>query len=171
MQDKYYYLIASLKYLKFGDTAFPTELEFLSECEKWIEEKDLAIINNSDLGYDSIKNNNPETVKDWKEMNSLLRSELAGIRKARKRDLHEKYHGSIAKIFEEQTPLLMEKTFEHIRWNFIEEKEPEHNFDLEAVILYFLKIRILTRLAIFNKEKGKEIFEKISEGKDEQSNG
>ena len=165
MQDKYYYLIASLKYLKFGDTVFPTENEFLSECEKWIEEKDLAIIQDSDLNYDSIKNNDPETVKNWKEMNSLLRSELSGIRKARKRDLHEKYPGSIAKIFEEQTPLLMEKAFEHIRWNFIEEKESEHNFDLEAVILYFLKIRILARIATFSKEKGQETLEKLCEVK------
>ena len=165
MQDKYYYLIASLKYLKFGDTAFPTELEFLSECEKWIEEKDLAIIKKADLDYDSTKYNDPETVKDWKEINSLLKSELAGIRKARKRDLHEKYLGSIAKIFEEQTPLLMEKAFERIRWNFLEEKESEHNFDLEAVILYYLKIRILARLATFNKEKGQETLRKLCEVK------
>jgi hypothetical protein len=165
MQDKYYYLISSLKYLTFGDTVFPTENEFLSECEKWIEEKALTTIKNSDINYDLIKNDDPGEVRNWKEMNSVLRGELASIRKARKRNLHEKYHGEIAKIFEEQNPLLMEKAVEHIRWNFIEEKEPDHNFDLERVILYYLKIRILTRLLAFNKEKGKERLEKLCEVK------
>jgi len=65
-------------------------------------------------------------------------------------------------VIKEGNPLEIEKKLLLLRWNLIEEKQQEHHFDLEFLILYFLKLQILDRLSSFNKEKGQEIFQKIS---------
>ena len=49
-----------------------------------------------------------------------------------------------------------------MRWQFIENLEGGHIFDLEALILYFLKLQIQKRLFTFNKEKGEAIFDELS---------
>ncbi len=66
-------------------------------------------------------------------------------------------------VFEEPTPLLMERKLEKKRWDFIEEKEFGRYFDINTLILYFLKLQILERLSLFEKEKGKARFERLSE--------
>ena len=68
--------------------------------------------------------------------------------------------GSI--IQEKKDPLEIEKEILLLRWNFLEDQEMGHFFDLSFLIIYYLKLQILERLFSFDKERGKERFENYS---------
>ena len=59
----------------------------------------------------------------------------------------------------------MEQMIERIRWNFLDSLESGNFFDLNFLVIYFLKIQILERLQSFDKEKGKKVFEAMCEVK------
>ena len=54
----------------------------------------------------------------------------------------------------------VEKKLLEWRWNFIEELSTYHYFDLEFLVLYLLKLQILEKLSLFDKERGLEKFKK-----------
>ena len=49
MSNKYYYLIASLPYLKFGDQPPIFKAAFITECEKWLSPEDMVLVNSADI--------------------------------------------------------------------------------------------------------------------------
>ena len=163
MLNKYYYLVASLAYLEFEKEPPSTQSEFLSECRKWLDPGDfkkLAEVNINNIG---VNPEDPAIIKEWKSFDFTLREDLGEIREMRKKSLHETIPARFLDLFEEQTPLLMEKKLEKKRWDFIEEKEFGYHFDINTLILYFLKLQIMERLSLFDKEKGKARFEELSE--------
>ena len=137
MSNAYYYLVASLPHLAFGDAPPISRERFLEECAKWLTPSDLARLSK-------------EALEGWKEFDLGFRGEIKEAREAQSKN-----------ILGETNPLFMEKRFEEARWNFLEDKELGHHFDLEILTIYLLKLRILERLAGFDTEKGKVVFESI----------
>ncbi len=161
MSNKYYYLVSSLPYLEFGKPSLLTREEFLSESRKWLSPPDFFMLSRLDIDEFDLETKDSDLVKEWKSFDLEFRKELAGIRKERKKSLLE---GKPAKeILEEPDPLLLEIKIQKKRWEFLEEDEYKYHFDMNALILYFLKLQILEKLAIFEKEKGKEVFENLCE--------
>lgn len=152
MPDKYYYLVASLPYIRFGNTPLITHQEFLDECAKWLNAGDFKKLSQININELNINPKDPGIIKEWKAFNRDFREKLTEERRLRKESPHEKYAPN---------PLLMEKEFEEKRWFFLEGKEAEHHFDLEFLLLYFLKLQISERLAVFQEEKGKDVFEAL----------
>ena len=163
MPDKYYYLIASLPYLNFNDKMPITEEEFLSECEKWLSEEDFMTIKRVSISDFKINTKDSPVLKKWKEFDFDLRERAAQARKMFLAEAHEKLPPRVKEIFREKNPLEIEKLYELRRWDFIEEAEFGHYFDIGILILYYLKLQILGRLETFDKEKGKVVFEKLCE--------
>ncbi len=163
MPNKYYYLVAFLAYLEFEKTPPITKSEFLSECRKWLDAGDFKKL--AEVNINNIETNpeDPAIIKEWKSFDLTLRKDLGEIREMRKKSLHETIPIWLMDVFEEPTPLLMERKLEKKRWDFIEEKEFGYHFDINTLLLYFLKLQILERLAAFEKEKGKARFERLSE--------
>ena len=64
-------------------------------------------------------------------------------------------------LLKEGNPLEIEKKLLLHRWELIEEKEKTHYFDLGFLILYYIKLQILRRLSLFDKEEGRQVFEGI----------
>ena len=56
------------------------------------------------------------------------------------------------------TPLDIERKLLFSRWAWIENKEEGHYFDLDFLLMYFIKLQILERLFTFDAQKGKERF-------------
>jgi hypothetical protein len=163
MPNKYYYLVSSLAYLEFEKTSPVTKSEFLSECKKWLDSNEFKKLTGISINNIEIRPEDAAILKDWKVFDRALREELGEIRKMRKKSMHEKIPSDLMDVFDEPTPLLMERTLEKKRWNFIEEKEFGYHFDINTLILYFLKLQILERLARFDEEKGRARFERVSE--------
>ena len=161
--DKYYYLVSQLPALKFGEESLGKRDYLLEQAKQWMGQKDFEILSTVDMNDLSLEESDMEIEGDYKRFEIKLRKELAQWRKSMKIG-HEEHRWMFPmSLVKEGTPLDVEKKLMYFRWNFISEAEKEHFFDLEYLVFYFLKVQILERLDTFDKEKGKEIFDKTCE--------
>ncbi|RKY80721.1 hypothetical protein DRQ15_01760 [candidate division KSB1 bacterium] len=160
--DKYYYFVSQLPVLFFDQESYMSTEYFLQEAEKWLSAKDFRTLSAVDINDFSLDKKCPQVLKQYKQFEFNLRNDLALWRKAQRMGQEYKPVNFPVSVIKEGNPLEIEKKLLLLRWNLIEEKQQEHHFDLEFLILYFLKLQILDRLSSFNKEKGQEIFQKIS---------
>ena len=160
---KYYYLAASLSYLKFREEPPISRDGFIAECRKWLSAGDITTLLSADLYNHDIKPVDTRLVKEWKSFDLALREDLAVIREARVKGESCKTPEILRTVIEQETPLLMEVELERIRWDFLEHKNAGRYFDTDALVLYFLKLQILERLAKFNKDAGERFFYEFCE--------
>jgi replicative superfamily II helicase len=132
---------------------------FLLEAEKWLSSRDYKIISGIDMNNVSPNKLDTKFLKEYKENENRFRSDLVSWRKANlvRKDYKPKFLP--ASLVKEGNPLQVEKNLLKFRWDYLEEKEQEHHFDLDTLIIYYLKMQILQRLNQFNKEKGIEKFQ------------
>jgi hypothetical protein len=162
MQNKYYYLVASLPYLKFGGEPPMSSEEFIAECGKWLIDKDmktvLAATRSAEQGAEE-----GSVLAEWQRFDREVRHELALIRAARRKGEEHRGTDLTKSVLEQENPLLMEKELERIRWSFLEEKSRTYFFDINRLVLYFVQLQILERMAAFDKDKGESYFYKLCE--------
>jgi len=58
------------------------------------------------------------------------------------------------------SPLDGERFLDHLRWSFLEEMGAGHFFDLEALVVYYLKLQLALRQEKFQEKLGQESFAK-----------
>ncbi len=160
--DKYYYLVSQLPHLTFLQEPPIKREYFLEEARKWVSLGEFLILSKVDINDFYLDKRDPELLREHKMFEFSLRNQLALFRKSKKEGQAVKLSKELS-FLGEANPLEAEIELLRMRWESIEEKEKEHYFDLEFLILYFLKIQILERLATFNKEKGQKVFEKLCE--------
>jgi hypothetical protein len=158
MANKYYYLVASLPYLRLSQRCPITTESFLAECGKWLSAYDMEALSKASVKDHSVKPDAAFTIRAWKEFDSALRKEIAQARKNTQDNRHEKPGLSARVVFGEANPLLMERAFEKIRWEFLDSLEAGVFFDINFLAVYFIKLQILERLAMFDKKTGEKIF-------------
>lgn len=163
MRSNYYYLVSSLPYLVFDIEPSLSEEDFIIECQKWLSLHDLNIMQNLRIDNMIANSYDIEVIKMWKEFNKEFKKDLAAMRISKKNLYQEKKTSAYKEVFEEDTPFLMEKKLERIRWDFINQCELWYDFDINRLTLYFLKLKILERLKKFNKKEGQSIFDQLSE--------
>ena len=163
MASKYYYLISSLPYLKIDNKLLITSDSFLGECSKWLALPDLALLSKIDLNDFHPSQDDPPVLGAWKEFDLQLRTDLAVARGQKQSAYNEKPPSSVSSILSQENPLLMERELLRIRWSLLDELESGNYFDLNVLILYYLKLQILERLATFDKEKGQKRLDEICE--------
>lgn len=137
----------------------------MAEAEKWMSIKDFAFICRMNIDDFSDKRAGPEALIEYRNFEKSLREELILFRRTPEKEAGHKRTGILSYSLLEGSPLEVEKRLLFLRWEFIEEKEQGHYFDLEALGLYFLKLQILERMFIFDKEKGTVIFDSLCEVK------
>ena len=161
--DKYYYFVSQLPLLLFGREASLVIDDFLREAKKWLGARDYVILSRGALDDISPTAQNPAGLKEYVKFESRLRNDIARWRKARQAGQKYMPVSFPPSFVEEGTPLEVEKKLMRLRWVFIEHLEAAHHFDLEFLILYFLKLQILHRLFSFEKEKGSTKFNDLCE--------
>ncbi|MCI0494100.1 DUF2764 family protein [candidate division KSB1 bacterium] len=161
--DKYYYLIAELPTLFLGKEPNITVQKFLEEAQNWMDAKDYQALSQVDMNdFDAMKKIN-QVYDDYKLFENKIRTDIALWREAQKRDQEYKPSSFPVSAIKEGNPLEVELRLMEMRWQFIDELEREHHFDLGYLILYYLKLQILQRFFIFNKEQGMKKFQKLCE--------
>jgi len=165
MANKYYYLVASLPYLKLEEQPPLSKEAFFQECEKWLSNADMLALKKVDMDDFAVGPGDSHIIKQWKEFDYCLRKELAHLRKAKRDGSQERASQRAQAIMAEQTPLLMEKVVARKRWEFIDEIELGNHFDLNLLQLYYLKLQLAERVALFETEAGKNVFEHLCEVK------
>ena len=157
--DKYYYFVSQLPLLIFGQESYIDKERFLDEAKKWLSDKDFSTISGVSLNDFYPRDGDNEVLAKYKNFERNLREEIASFRK-------NESHGRATSLnlnLNEGTPLEIERTLLHLRWEFIESLEEGHFFDLEILILHFLKLQALERLLTFDREKGTAVFDKLCE--------
>ena len=163
MAKQYYYLVASLPYLKFADQPAITKKIFLEECEKWLSPKEVEAI----LSLEDVHGTGESAflaLREWKEFDLSFRQGLLSYREERQKGNDKKGFVS-GNALEAGNPLEMEMNFEKARWDFLENLQVGHYFDIQKIMIYFLQLGILVRLAKFDKDKGEAYFHEICEVK------
>lgn len=161
--DKYYYLIAELPTLFFGKEPGISVEKFLDEAQNWMAARDYRILSQVDMNDFSVEKKINQVYDGYKFYENNIRSDIALWRDAQKRNQEYKPANFPISMIKEGNPLEIEIRFMEMRWQYIDEMEREHHFDLGFLILYYLKLQILRRYFIFNKEQGLKKFQKLCE--------
>ena len=156
--DKYYYFVSQLPFLTFGQESYIDKEKFLDQAKKWLSDKDFLMISDLSLNDFYPGEGDSKVLVKYKNFERALREEISWFRKNESR-----IETSFNLNLNQGTPLEIEKALLHLRWKFIESLEEGHFFDLEILILYFLKVQVLERLLTFDKEKGLVVFDKLCE--------
>ena len=154
----YYYIVASLPYLTFSGSS-ETDIEgFLQFVRSMLSERDYAVLR-------AVRENAPAahhfvTMADGFEKE--LAAELARNRAAALgRDPNVYSHASAQRVTEKARQLAgMDDPFEAeqgllaFKWEFLEELESGHYFDLERLVVHLLKLVLLERKNKLTEERG-----------------
>ena len=61
----------------------------------------------------------------------------------------------------QESPLAAEELLNRARWSFLDDLEVGCFFTIEKLIIYYLRLQILERKSLFNKEAGTERYKSI----------
>lgn len=161
--DKYIYFVSQLPALLFDQEPLITVENFLVEAEKWLSGKDLSILSDVSLTGIGLRDDDPDVLRLYKITESEFLDELVRWRKTRESDQEYKPRTFSVAALKEGTPLDAERRLLLWKWDLLDRHEHEHHFDLEFLIIYFLKLQILHRLVSFNTELGLQNYHSLCE--------
>ena len=169
----YYYTICSLPSPSFTNPPPLTTTAFLSLCEIEVCHKDMHTLKTISL----LPSDTPPplpSIGRWYEWEQQLRQELAIIRAAAVAKLG--WGDFKIKIREEssfpqkdlaamaiamESPSEAEDLLDLARWQFLSELETVNYFGLQKLSLYFLKLQLLKRRAMFSQPAGQKVRQEI----------
>jgi hypothetical protein len=184
--SQYYFLIASLPLLAYDNREAMEPEEFLAMLGDHMAENDLHIVAAAriDAPLDDRSSGGARvaehpTVARWNTFERGLRNALVKMRASKKGvepsryiRLDEAGHDGtepqeIAEASREavthDSPLSGEDMLNRARWAFLEELQVGHFFDIDVVIVYYLKLQILARRRLFVRKEGEERFVQITD--------
>ncbi|MBW6458083.1 MAG: DUF2764 family protein [FCB group bacterium] len=156
--DKYIYFAAEMPMLRWGDEQFPSIHDFLEEARKWMTPADYAVLIKALITHYT-EHAVPGVYAAYLKFERTLRKELAAYRQARKEGYEYKFSRIPAQLVKEGNPLEVEKHLMHHRWKWLDEQEFGHYSDRDFFVIYYLKLQLLHRLAMFMPETGEKHFE------------
>lgn len=160
--DRYYYFVAQLPLLLFDKSTDLTIEAFLAEAAKWLRPVDLIRLKRVGIEITRPLAGDPAVVARYKGFDHRLRTELAEWRRTRGGRQDFKPTLFPVSLVKEGNPLQVEKKLIRLRWRFLDEMEFGHAFDLDFIIIYYLKLQLLKRLDSFDKEIGREKFKQYT---------
>ena len=169
MGRTYYYFAASLPMIGWNGKLPMATSEFLSSAKRLMQAEDAGLIGHLLSGQESAAEFNNPVARSWAHFDRSFRNEIAWfrahrlhkdpaafIRAGKENDpwLRETVHeaGRMEDLLEGE--MLLDKT----RWQFLDSLSAGHQFDLEYLICYGLKLKILERHQMYRSPKGQEMF-------------
>ncbi len=169
---QYYYTVAALPML-FYDTppgSISTE-SFIDFCSDWLSPEDFDCLTKASLSIEGPMTERYPIVQKWVNWECTLRNELVKLRAQKKGEEAFRYMQECDSVvgieelareaFVQESPLVGEDILNRGRWQFLEELETGHHFDIERLIVYFLKLQLLERKGRFDKQAGKERYSEV----------
>ncbi len=171
MSGGYYYLVASLPHLKFGTAPRLTPGEFLRRCAAQVSAADYRILAETELFQTRPARTALALLDRWHDRERTLRNALASARAKRlgvtaaghPRDFrHDPRLAEIARhLLALDSPLAADEELDRLRWRFLEELAFGHYFDVEILVVYLLKLRILERRTRFDPVVGAALLDRM----------
>ena len=171
----YYYFIASLPYLSYGDTPPISSEEFREQCKGFLNKNDINLTRycsyDPKLAVETVGSTGSAFLDFILMRERTLALTLANLRAAKlnRPSLGELAHDmpraeAMAKaVFEMEDPLEAELSMDRDRWAVLEEVVGIDLFGVNTVFAYLLKLQLLERKQRFNFPKGSAEYRKIYE--------
>ena len=155
MPSYYPYLISSLPALVFGSKPPMPAEEFLRVCGDFIPADDMSLLRQAgEVEAYTIKGAKNATLARWCDFDTALRNELVRLRAGRKKtdparflredgalDSHIRHIAMTA--FRNPSPLEAERMLDSGRWQALDDLLAGHYFDIDALIIYYLKLKLM----------------------------
>jgi hypothetical protein len=169
--SQYYFLVSSLPYLLPRSDAAIGYGDFRETCQTHLSEKEQTILQGCILGGGAENLGLHPLLDRWIGWESALKNELVLLRAHNLKIEPEKWVRDVsgpAGLFDLareavhlDNPLEAENLLNEARWTFADELGVGHFFDFEALLVYSLKLQILERQRLFNRDRGTEEYRKV----------
>jgi hypothetical protein len=164
----YYYTLAALKTIRLGDKIPISVEDFLQFAEDTIDTRGYQVLLKCRWGLTEPTGFSfADQILYWEKE---LRLELAKARILKLPfDLSPNLKASagsykmlehVRAVMALDSPLDAERYLDQLRWSFLEETGNRHYFDLEALVVYYLKLQLVLRQEKFQEELGSDSFKK-----------
>jgi hypothetical protein len=162
----YYYFIATLPHLFYGENPPVSSQDFLEQCRNFLTPEDTELLHyctyNPRFAIENQESTGSHFIDFFLQRERALILNIASLRAAAlKRSLQgEAPHDmprseSIAKVvFDMDNPLEAEMTIDKDRWSFLDDTVGVDLFSVDNAYAYFLKLQLLERKQRFNDQKG-----------------
>jgi len=168
----YYFTVASLPMLFYGTDAGPDRDTFLGICRDACSGKDFRLIESAGLEPDYSEKSGNALLDEWQSWETALRNELVRLRAKdggkepgtylrSEKAFYVEVPDIAREAYGQDTPLQAEEVLNQARWSRLEELEVGHHFDLEKLLVYFLKLQLNERKSLFTKKTGEENFTRV----------
>ena len=170
--DRYYYLIASLPALSKTEKPIIGSAALLEQARQWLTKYDQRVLDGASIHDPFVGSEHCPVLEQWAVFETNLRNVMVTVR-SRLRSVEPKhyYHpvDEVVSGLETQvveclglpTPLEIERALLDLRWRFLESLEPGHHFDIDCLVIYYLKIQLLERLFSFEPAVGRQVLATI----------
>ena len=153
------YLICSLPSLTFGQSPPISIEEFHHDAKNQLSSKQYKKLE----GVDLQKQNNQDAVENLKGVKSMLddlHEDIAEIRLSKEQGKSPNLN-RLPKSILGMNPLDREKAIMKWQWEELESIASGQTFTFKQVLVYKLKLQILTRLKSFNTKRGLEVLNSV----------
>ena len=168
-RNYYYYFVASLPALDFGQKPPMTARDFLEKAKGLLSEQDFLELLEAENNCDDEKCPQNALLKSWYEFERRLRNELCWMRGRRfGKDASQYIRGyresdpfsvdTVNQAMRAADPLEAERLLDLVRWKKMNELAAFHYFDLEILIIYLLQLKILERYQGIGSPQGQKIY-------------
>ena len=166
MKEQYYYVITSLPYLSLSEELPIRKDDFLANCEKYLKKTDFDILESVSL-FDAEENEVPlDVIRRFFKWETGLRNSLVRLRAESlglepdefvRGEIFDHFQALLAEeAFNADSPLMAEEILNKARWRYLDELEFGHYFNIESLVIFFIKLQILERISSFDAEEGRE---------------
>ena len=171
MKEQYYYVITSLPSLSLSEELPIRKDDFLANCKQYLKKTDFDILESVSL-FDAEENEVSLDVirrffrweRGVRNVLVRLRAESLGLEPDEfiRDEIFDHFQALLAEeAFNADSPLVAEEILNKARWRYLDELEFEHYFDIERLIIFFIKLQILERISSFDAVKGREIMNAV----------
>ena len=166
MKEQYYYLISTLPSLSLNEELPIRKCDFLSACKENLKTTDFKMLRSVDL-FEIEQGKAPfDIIRSFYCWESGVRNALVRLRAERFGFNPEEFlrceifdHSQMLlaeEAFNADSPLMAEDILNKARWEYLDELEFGYYFDIEILVIFFIKLQILERISLFDAVKGQE---------------
>jgi len=171
--SNYYYFVASLPHLNYGDVPPFSSREFREQCNVFLNKDDAELIKyccfDPKLAVETVKPTGSSFIDFIMLRERVLNLSLAQLRAARlKRQGPEEVPSDMPRaeamaksVFELDDPLEAELSMDRARWGILDELVGVNVFGANTIFAYLLKLQLMERKQRFNAEKGQAEYKNI----------
>ncbi|AHH08057.1 DUF2764 family protein [Borrelia anserina] len=169
MLSSYYYVISSLPYLDLKIGKVWSISDFFDNVEIVLSRKDFLFLKG--LSESRLTRGNLKVIDQFLEFEEMIRYTLAVIRAERlgfPRDVYLEssyfssyYLGILKSLCLKENPFEVDLGLDMLKWLFLTELEVGNEFNFEKLVIYFLKLMLISRRSLFREEIGEKNFDDV----------